>query len=136
ISSERRSLFAFGSCRERLLYSEAVSFHCLGLRRTSVNHSGVVEPMTYNIQNVINDNLNKNSISPCGYTLGARTAHRIHFRSFYNYTSLLQNAGISDPGVYQHFVNRSSNHVKLNKKPFNQFALGIDKPCFSLYTVG
>ncbi|TNN17070.1 Protein pitchfork [Schistosoma japonicum] len=128
ILSKKRSRFAFGSCQERLLYQEAIPRHRLGVTLTSINQSGVVGPMTYNIQSAINDNFNKKGISLRGYTLGARTAHRMNFCSF--------NADFPDPGAYQDFVNRPSNHVKLNRKTFNQSALRTNKPIISPSTVG
>ncbi|KAK4469746.1 hypothetical protein MN116_007267 [Schistosoma mekongi] len=128
ILSRKRSLFAFGSCQERLLYPEAIPHHRIGITLTSINRNGVVGPTTYNIQNSINDNFNKKAISLRGYTLGARTAHRMNFQS--------SNANFPDPGAYQDFVNLSSHHIKLNKNPFNQSALRTDKPSISASTVG
>ncbi|KAH8861481.1 Protein pitchfork [Schistosoma japonicum] len=109
ILSKKRSRFAFESCQERLLYQEAIPRHRLGITLTSINQSGVVGPSTYNIQSAIDDNFNKKGISLRGYTLGARTAHRMNFRSF--------NADFPDPGAYQDFVNRPVGTYDVTKEP-------------------
>ncbi|KAA3671765.1 uncharacterized protein DEA37_0002423, partial [Paragonimus westermani] len=126
ILTERKSQFVFESCHERTLFPDSLPTHRLGASMSKPYGQGTAGPGTYTVSNLeVNsystrtflyaqiyqpDYLQIKPTSTKGYSLGARTAKRLH-------------SGHKDfitpgPGTYECFAQNKKASCP-DKKPFN-----------------
>ncbi|KAF7234521.1 hypothetical protein EG68_11423 [Paragonimus skrjabini miyazakii] len=118
ILTERRSQFVFESCHDRTLFPESVPTHRLGATMSRPYGQGTAGPGTYNISQP--DYLRIKPTSTKGYSMGARTAKRLH--------SGHKGVIAPGPGTYECFV-RNKKASCPDKKPFNMGSERIESTC-------